>query len=384
MKSSIAAMTLACTLAAPTVFAQGTNAGAPSGGTRRFSPPRLPFARTPSADSKAARDKSAPTDPKVFQTRDLLPAPTPPDQIAAPTIALPNDPIEPYLLTKDAGPFMVSARSFVGPECDRYALALVLELRKDYGLPAYILRSKDFPGLSNIRNVPPTAPQGIRQPNLSPPERYRTYDEAVVLVGDEKTLDDSEALLHKVKKIRPKCLNGMPSLLPWRQDSGLSRALRTTNPYVPAQNLFPRKSNTLLKQMNAGPRSVYQCPGRYTLQVADFTGRSTFDPEDQRFQGMSSLKKSPLVTAASDAEKLANALAKDKDIQRTGYQPYVYHDLTSSKVMIGSFNAPDDPSAARLRETLLRLAVPLANRKVTDSMIVPAVTLTDLQTVIPR
>ena len=33
-----------------------------------------------------------------------------------------------------------------------------------------------------------------------------------MLVGDAKTLDESEALLHKVKKIQPKCLDGMPSI----------------------------------------------------------------------------------------------------------------------------------------------------------------------------
>ena len=40
-------------------------------------------------------------------------------------LPLPNDPIEPYLLTKDNGPFMVMAKSFRGPDAERFALALV-------------------------------------------------------------------------------------------------------------------------------------------------------------------------------------------------------------------------------------------------------------------
>ena len=58
----------------------------------------------------------------------LLNAPTIPDQNAAPGFALPSDPIEPYLLTRNAGPFMVLAKTFRGPEAERWALALVLVL----------------------------------------------------------------------------------------------------------------------------------------------------------------------------------------------------------------------------------------------------------------
>ena len=68
---------------------------------------------------------------------------------------MPTEPIEPYLLTKDAGPFMVSAKSFRGPDSDRYALALAIELRKEHGLPAYILRTQGFPGEEQHPGHPP-------------------------------------------------------------------------------------------------------------------------------------------------------------------------------------------------------------------------------------
>src|SRR5258706_13780286 len=97
------------------------------------------------------------------------------------TIALPQEPIEPYLLTRDAGPFMVMAKTFRGPDAERWALALVLELQIEHHLPAYILRTRDFPMRSNIRNVPPTAIPEIRKPFVLEPEKSRTHDEAVVL-----------------------------------------------------------------------------------------------------------------------------------------------------------------------------------------------------------
>ena len=68
------------------------------------------------------------------------------DQLKPATIVVPNIPIEPFLLNKDHGPFMVMARTFRGPEAEKFALALALELRNVHGLPAYILRNLD--GLS--------------------------------------------------------------------------------------------------------------------------------------------------------------------------------------------------------------------------------------------
>ena len=311
-----------------------------------------------------------------------VPTPNMPDQLREATVKIPTEPIEPYLLTKDNGPFMVNARTFRGPDAQGYALALAKELRTVYGLPAYILRTKDFAGKSATRNVPPTAPEYIRQPNLLEPEKVRSYDEAAVLVGDEKTLKDAQILLKKVRKIRPKCLDEIPTIFGWRE--GLSQATRTTNPFVPAQNLFPgTRKDRLVDQMNSGPQSIYKCPGRYTLQVAEFAGRSGFqfkeDQEPKFFDKISWLKKSPLMTAADDAERVAAALAKDPEVKQTGFTPYVYHDRTSSKVMIGSFDNPVDPSAIQLREKLVKLAVPLSQPKRAGVMIAPATRLTDLK-----
>jgi hypothetical protein len=214
------------------------------------------------------------------------------------------------------------------------------------------------------------------------PERVRTYDEAAVLVGNEQTLKGSEVLLHQVKKLHPKCLDQFPGLWPWRKGEGLSRATRTTNPYVPAQVLYPRTADKLVVYMNSGLRSVANCPGHYTLQIAQFTGRSTFNL-DEKLKGNAGLKDSPLRTAHDDAERMADKLAKAPELQQLGLPVYTFHDRTSSRVFIGSFNAPSDPNALRVRDELLRLAVPLSDkskrgRHALDIMIVPAGTLTEV------
>jgi hypothetical protein len=379
MKPPIAAFCLIGLGMLPLAYAQDGPRGTPGGST-------APFQGQPAPGAPGAPGGAPGTAvPRVFPADSVLPEPAKLDDVKPASIVLPQDPIEPYLLTKDNGPFMVMAKTFRGPDAERYALALALELRRDYHLPAYILRIKDFPHRSMIRNVPPTAPEYIRKAQLTEPEKVRSYDEAVVLVGDEKTLQGSEKLWQQVRKIKPKCLDNMPRILFWRE--GLSKALRTTNPYVPAQNLFPGRSqkDKLITQMNGGPHSVLNCPGRYTLQVAEFSGRAIDNPSstDSRLFDNNWLRQSPLVTAADDAERIADALAKDEDIQRTGFQPYVYHDRTSSKVMIGSFDNPNDAAAVRLRDTLLRIAIPLATRmhskRQDDLVIAPAAQLTDLE-----
>jgi hypothetical protein len=403
MRLPFAMMALAGALVAPIALAQmpvpsPTNPAAgprPVGNIPPLSPtsPATSQGNPPAGNSSGGRPPllsngglfekpaPAPKDPRVFEASTSLPTPTIPDQVPGPTIELPNDPIGPFLLTRGAGPFMVMAKTFRGPDAERWALALVLELRNEYRLPAYILRTRDFPMRSNIRNIPPTAVRMQQQAEVGLPEKVRTYDEAVVLVGDEKTLHASEVLLHKVKCIKPKCLNGNPSIFHWRE--GLNTAMRTTNPYVPAQDLFPRKNDPLVMKMNGGPHSLFHCPGHYSLQVAEFGGRATIVTElkqtKQPLKALSDLvEDSPLEKAYDEAEELAEKLAKNPEVQKTGWQPYVFHDRTTSKVMMGAFNSPDDPAAAKLRNTLLRLAVDLAPKK-TDTMIVPAPYLTDVE-----
>jgi hypothetical protein len=378
MKSSIATLALFGSLAVSPAWAQDPATLPGAGGSQPRSPifgsraPQAPALPGPNGDSR---------EPRVFPNATSLPEPTPVDELKPPTIAMPNEPIEPWLLTKEAGPFMVLAKTFRGPESEKLALVLAKELRTKYNLPTYVLRSKDWPGKSNIRGIPPTADPSVVQAKVGIPEKFRTIDEAAVLVGNEKTLKGSEVLLHQVKKIKPDCLNGMPHMFQWRE--GLHTAMRTTNPYVAAQYLYPRKQDKLIVQMNQTARSIANCPGRYSLQIAEFAGRSTVNYKDEKFQGFASLRKSPLATAADDAERMAAKLAKDPDIQRLGQPIYVYHDRRASRVFIGSFNVDRDPSAVDVRDSLIKLAVPLMDQKRPagglDTMIVPAGMLTDLK-----
>jgi hypothetical protein len=379
MKWKIAAMALCGTMA-------GVPAWSQTPGQEVYTSQRMPQAPAPSQPGTDGASAPSAGGNRVYSAASALPGPTPDEEIKPASVAFPDDPLEPYLLTKGNGPFMVLAKVFRGPDAEKMALVLCKELQQDFGLPAYILRSKEFPMKSYIRGTPVQAPSMTSRAAIKQPEAIRIQDEAAVLVGDEKTLQGSELLLHKVKKLQPKCLEGMPVLFKWREGGGLSRALRTTNPYVPAQVLYPKTADRLIVQMNSGLRSIANCPGHYTLQVAMFTGRTAFDlnaPEGTPTSILLNPRESPLKTAHRDAEHLAEKLAKSEQMKRIGQPVYVYHDRTSSRVYVGAFNSPQDPAIAALHADLLKAAWELNakdswGRAKIDERIVPASQLTDV------
>jgi hypothetical protein len=393
MKAPIVRLAFVGGLAASTAWAQYSSQPPSQVPSQSQAPPAAnaqPESAVPPGGTGSS--SAASEDTPVYPAASPLPALTPPDQLKAPTMLLPDEPIEPYLLTKENGPFMVWARTFRGLNAERMALALAKELRQEHHLLAYIVRTKDFPGRSLIRGTPPTAPSTLQQPQIKMPEKIRTRDEAAVLIGNEKTMADAAKLLDVVRKIHPKCLKNVSTPFPWRH--GLSNAYRTVNPFAPAQTLYPRPPDKLIVQMNKGLRSLANCPGRYSLQVAEFTGRSAIQFGNQKLVTplLPDLHESPLQTAAADAERLAERLAKSPEIQKLRQPVYVYHDRRSSKVFIGSFDSDRDPAAYEMREALLRVAVQLQNenpkpgllqrdnsRGRTDIMIVPATGLTDLK-----
>ena len=166
----------------------------------------------------------------------------------APVVGLPSEPIEPFLLTKENGPFMVLAHTFRGPLATKYAQMLAIELRQVYRLPAYIYYLKMAPGHSNIRDVQPTADDSVRTGIIRDKPKLRMYDEAAVLIGNCRTIAEANKLWRDVKKIRPTSLEKLPNPYTWRV--GLKSSMITTNPFLAAQRLYAGAP------MHADPRST--------------------------------------------------------------------------------------------------------------------------------
>ena len=96
----------------------------------------------------------APFDHRVIKAGSATPDLTPAADLKAPTLDLPNEPIEPYLLTKENGPFMVLARVFRGVDAERLALALVKELPRNTSCPP-IFSDQGLPGQKHNARDPP-------------------------------------------------------------------------------------------------------------------------------------------------------------------------------------------------------------------------------------
>ncbi len=260
-----------------------------------------------------------------------------------------------FALTQDRGPWLVMAASFDGAGAEKQASELAAELRSRYRMAAYV-HEIDFKfGDSN---------PGKGLDNYGAPIRrhYRRGDEArevAVLVGDFQSIDDSDAqqMLARVKTLDPNALKVDPSqtaqamaqvrnfedalmekLGKPRKRGPMAQAFFTRNPLLPREYFVPKGVDAFVAKMNEGvEHSLLDCPGRKTIKVATFRGRSILqtsaqdDEASKSFWGHKKDESSALVEAAENAHLLTKALRDH------GWEAYEFHDRTESIVTIGSF-----------------------------------------------
>ena len=266
------------------------------------------------------------------------------------------EPGKTYALTEQNGPWMVMAYSFSGEGADKQAQDLVLELRKKYKLPAYTHRMKFEFG--------ETTGRGTDQFGDAPKMKYRKGDrveEIAVLVGDFPRLEDPAAqeALRTVKYLHPDCLRpddakkDTSTLASWRniqryvmaaddrrkQRGPMAQAFVTNNPLLPKDYYNPPGLDDFVYKMNQGvEHSLIKCPGRYTVQVAHFTGRVIIDQREiTAIQKGGKPLESRLAEAADKAHRMTVAL------RERGYEAYEFHDRYASIVTIGSFASVGAP-----------------------------------------
>jgi len=256
------------------------------------------------------------------------------------------DPNKDYWLSEDNGPWMIMACSFTGDQAEQQARELVLELRKRYKLAAYMYE-KTF---------------DLKSENSKSPRRYRYQQgerirEVAVLVGDFPAVDDPRAqeILQKIKCYRPAALEARPekstsltlaalrsiqqSLLTddneKKQKGPMRHAFLTTNPLLPDEYFAPKGVDKFILALNEGYEyNLLNCPGRYSVQVAHFTGEVILDQKEiQAIERGEKTFRGSLVDAAKRAHELTLAL------RQKGYEAYEFHDRGASIVTIGSFDS---------------------------------------------
>jgi len=280
------------------------------------------------------------------------------------------DPAKPYTLKEEHGPWIIIACSFNGVGAQQQAHDLVLELRKFYHMEAFV-HQMDFKLDDPNGNVQPlyaSPHRHVYEMVTENPKAYRdgTIKETAVVVGNFPAIDDPDAqkALLKLKLADPKCLHSSQeerSLAGWRslqagvkdlpqgierrkQTGPLAHAFITRNPLLPEDYFAPKGGlDELVVKMNKNVKhSLLDCPGKYTVQVAHFTGEIIINQNEIRAietgakAGPESTKQG-LADAAQKAHELTEALRID------GYDAYEFHDRYASLVTVGSFDSVGTP-----------------------------------------
>lgn len=307
---------------------------------------------------------------------------------------VPN-PEEMHPLAERDGPWLVLATTFQGETARDDARKLAHELRGRHRLEAYT-HEKAFDYTDAQQGIgfnPDGSPKRMKYANAG------QVVEVAVLVGDFTSFEDprGQKVLQKIKQLRPESLGGshaksrlVSDFMQANQQNAaaavakppMHAAMLIPNPLLP-EGYFAQQVDDFVLKMNSDVKhSLLDCPGRYTVRVATFTGSGTFDMaaatpsptpsgglvdvnrfvsalkgkgwSDPKLKGVD--QESRLVEAAAEAHKLTEAL------RRAGWQAWEFHDRESSIVCVGCFDqvavpgvggkAVPHPEAARIVQAL--------------------------------
>ena len=270
---------------------------------------------------------------------------------------LESDPDQMYPISENNGPWMIMAATFSGPKAEDQARRLIHELRKEFKVPAYSYQKK-FDFTKSVEG------RGLTPDGEAPKMRYNRdedYTEIAVVVGDYSSVDDPEAqkVLKRLKFATPKAFETqdaaeshetlaavrtiqkqLTEAMLAKEKSGqkpgpMHNAFIITNPFLPAEYFVPKGLDKFVVDMNkAVPHSLLDCPGKYTVQVATFSGHAIIlDQKRQQAIDRGEVPKSYLEDAARSAHLLTEALRK------RNFEAYEFHDRGSSIVTVGSFDS---------------------------------------------
>lgn len=286
-------------------------------------------------------------------TPSLLLAAPPLWEQLTPRKSVAADPNQEYKLNETNGPWLVMATSFTGEEGKAQAHELVHELRSKFHMPAFYY-AMEF----EVDDLSPG--RGIDEYGGPIKRRYNRGDvvEHAVLVGEFPSIDAPEAqkLLREVKSITPVALkieegeDSAQSMAlvreiqnqvrakanPKQQRGPMGHAFLTRNPILPKEYFVPQGVDPEVAKWNEGVEySLLKCPGKYSIRVATFRGRVTFESYEakkNKKQSQSQKKRDPLEEAAYNANQMTIAL------RAKGWEAYQFHDRQESYVTVGSFD----------------------------------------------
>lgn len=260
----------------------------------------------------------------------------PPWESLVPFKKIDADPNSNYPITQSNGPWMILAYTFRGEKAAQQAQQLVYELRSKDKMPAYTYeRAFDFS--KHERGIgfnPDGSPKMMRY------QQSGIVKEVAVLVGDYDTVDDpaAQTVLKRIKKLSPEAIP--PDAMIPQDESGAKKkpdpmrmAMVVTNPLLPHEFFAGNGVDKFVLEMNKDvPNSLLDCPGKFSIQVATFTGSVVIDQKKVAEVEGGKPMKSQLAEAAEKAHKVT------VELRHKGYEAYEFHDRDKSIVTVGSFD----------------------------------------------
>ncbi len=258
------------------------------------------------------------------------------------------DPSNEYRLTEVEGPWMILAATFTGDSGARKSRQLVMELRSEYNLPAYVYR-EDFDFTQQVGLFEPTQ-KPLRYANAA---RFNAY---AVLVGEFDSVNhpEIEKALETVKIINPPVFNQLRAedevgamasirriknqILQASKEAEVKRgpmynAFVTRNPLLPEDFTQAPEVDSFVQKLNQNvEHSLLECDGKFTVVVRTFEGLST-TMVGGRIKDEMTPSKERLDQSMAMAHKMVEALRKD------GVEAFEFHDRSKSLVTVGSFDS---------------------------------------------
>jgi hypothetical protein len=281
------------------------------------------------------------------------------------------DPNKTYPLTPEAGPWLICAACYVGPDAPELAHDMALVIRRECHLPAYVMNYGDEERKrqqEHIREMREKFPE-----YRGPIPGTRVTEQCAVLVGGYKDCDAATAALKSFRLLEPRCPSSrlLPKLflvprpdatdqereLASKAKDGIPvkpfvRSFVTRNALVAQDHTRDKLTDPALKKFNAYEEySLLKCKKRYTALVAAYQGLSTIQADSAPTSVWEKLfgknQGSMLEASAKNAHNIAPIL------QRLNLgDVYVLHTRQGSLVTIGGFDSPDDPEVQRIQRTL--------------------------------
>ncbi len=269
-----------------------------------------------------------------------------------------------YRLTRRHGPWMIMVASLRdvpeerrakgGLSAQEAADEIVLALRKE-GIPAYTFSQKE--DIDQIQTANPrTGKAQVRS-------FVAQQDRIVVVAGNYPSAADktAQATLKYIKSgfhRKLAMLSDPRAGAVYKRTPGrpgpLSRAFLVPNPLLSPEELRGASRDPLLVKLNSDmEHSLLKCPGRYSLVVATFRGKSAMHVNADHLEKIASdldeKMGNTLDAAGLNAWRMTSALRQARSLgYAQDYEAYVYHDRHQSIVTVGSFDDPRDPRIAAL------------------------------------